>query len=132
MTPTKQEMIDKIYEVIADKTLSFGCRIMTEWDIVKFLRVEEEMVLWPTVTCLRENEKIVGIMWFNVKNIIWHPVMIWDVFDFLYWSDIEPPVDYTDQDVIEEIFVIWKEKRKPIEDQSIECIEFIYSLLPKN
>ena len=30
-TPTKQEMLDKIYEVIANKELSFWCEIIYEW-----------------------------------------------------------------------------------------------------
>ena len=30
-----------------------------------------------------------------------------------------------------EIFPFWKQKRLPIEDQSDECIDFVYSLISK-
>lgn len=35
---------------------------------------------------------------------------------------------YADQN--ESIDIYWKDKRKPIQDQPIECIEYIYNLLP--
>jgi len=75
---TKQEMIDKIYEVMADKTLT---------------------------------------------------VMIWDVLDWRENIDkrVQTNKEYTE---IRE-FILWlrEHKRKPIGDQSTECIEFIYNLI---
>ena len=35
------------------------------------------------------------------------------------------------KDAMMEIFPFWKQKRLPIEDQSDECIDFVYSLISK-
>ena len=32
---------------------------------------------------------------------------------------------------MKKIFSLWKEKRNPLEEQSDECIDFIYSLISK-
>lgn len=74
--PTKQEMLDKIYEVIADKSL-------------------------------------------------WHPVMIWDVLDFVEKQD-KPIWWYLN--LACSIIAYFNYLRKPIDDQTIECIEYVYNL----
>jgi hypothetical protein len=53
---------------------------------------------------------------------IWHDVMIWDVLDYFIFQTIS---DITSED----IFNHRDEFRKPIEEQSEECISFIYSLI---
>lgn len=60
-------------------------------------------------------------------KIIWHPVMIWDVLDWFY-SNIELPV-VERRRTCDTILFEWKDKRKPLQDQPIECIEYIYNLL---
>lgn len=65
----KQEMLDKIYEVIADKTLSFWCICIV--DSMKPIRYR--MVRGDE----RPQEEIL--------KIIGHPVMIWNI---LKWADI--------------------------------------------
>jgi hypothetical protein len=47
-------------------------------------------------------------------------VMIWDVLDWIEkWNFFDKIV----------ILQLWKEKRKPIEKQSEECIEYFYNLI---
>lgn len=56
------------------------------------------------------------------------PVMIWDVLDFYskkLWTF--QLYNNTTMDLLE----VWKEKRKPIEEQSGDCIDFVFNLLPK-
>lgn len=108
--PTKQDMLDKIYEVIADKTISNGCKYTFWWDIFQ--------------VCLHSVESCKKSLW-DIK-IIWHPVMIWDVLDWFYMN-IELPI----RDWRETCDIILLErniKRKPIEKQSDECIEYVYNL----
>ena len=113
---TKQQMIDKIYECIADKTLSLWCFYFSE--------------------ITRKKETYDWSVWTNyIRKVIWHPVMIGDVLGWLWQKDI-PFVIY-EWWITERWIVILKidnwreEKRKPIEDQSDECITFIYNLLPQ-
>lgn len=61
--------------------------------------------------------------------------MIWDVLDWihkLYEEDVKRD-EYMAEEYNERITIhllnIWEEKRKPIDDQSDECIDFIYSLI---
>jgi len=116
-----QEKIDKIYEVIADKTLSFGCKVddkFSSW-IGRIIRSYQD----GSVDIYRDNKfwfKDVRYLLRNQKTIIWHPVMIWDVLD---WSEAKE-LKYT-----RDICYSWKDKRKPIEDQTDETIDFVYSLV---
>ncbi len=118
---TKQEKINAIYEKIADKTLSFGCRVIFRENIKKeYLPYESIMVddrknydWWVLFTDILNK--------YIDKKIIWHPVMIWDVLDYLKWQ----PEYYN-------IWYWWKNKRKPIEDQSDKCIDYIYNLISEN
>jgi len=66
-------------------------------------------------------------------KIIWHPVMIWDVLD---WIDKEHKLFFTYKEEnspltlwADKVVNLWKDKRKPIDDQSEECIDFIYNLI---
>lgn len=138
---TREEKIQAIYKKIANKDLSFGCKIKTEsknkryssvWrissdegDYYIDIRVSE----WQEyLTSPREWNEIIsdeGVLWYN-RKIIWHPVMIWDVLDYgqLNWLWLCSKNDYTD-----EILLKWSFKRKPIDDQPDETVDFIHSLL---
>lgn len=123
MTPTKQEMLEKIYEVIADKTLSFGCNVyynpfknnvtvsyVSNTDEIYFKSADHNLKMYIS----------------DIEKIIWHPVMIWDVLD---WRESKCNIHaelWFDEWI--EIFWYWKDKRKPINDQSDECITFIFNL----
>ena len=60
-------------------------------------------------------------------------VMIWDVLDFIEKNDLNNIrfdnktgiVLNTYDDILDE----WQEKRKPIEEQSDDCIDYIYNLI---
>ena len=117
----QQDKLDKIYSVIADKTLSLGCRVsydedldlydvtITEQDCLSLWKFTPPTEYWGTdfIDTNRDNYLVLG-----------HPVMIGDILD---WYDFEG----TEFAVLE----IWKLKRLPIDEQSSECIDYIYSLI---
>lgn len=57
----------------------------------------------------------------KIAKIIGHPVMIGDVMEYFYGS-----VRFS------EWGKCWRKLTKPIEDQSTECIDFVYDLISKN
>lgn len=130
---TRHEMIKVIYEKISDKTLSFGCKI-------KNLSFENKKTIWivrEVVTLWNFIKKYVSVyaipeqckndwneeyIYFENIEIIWHPVMIWRM-DIL----IEKWPNYFDE--WNEILDLWEKKDEPIENQSEDCITYIYSLI---
>lgn len=121
----REEKIAKIYEVIADKTLSFWCKYFHK-------RYNEDKTESETILCryTTENNSLKA----NDK-IIWHPVMIWDVLDWIEVNNIskklfiDMPEWMTFNSPVNVIDFHWREKRKPIENQSDECIDYIFTLL---
>ena len=127
---TREEQIKAIYEKIADKTLSFGCKIIMrdrEYIFISEWNKKIENIKWN----LYLNTEAKYILDFICPDkIIWHPVMIWDVLD--YWENLEENKNYWwyyQYEVIKDIIEFWKEKRKPIEEQSDDTIEFIFNLI---
>jgi len=128
----KQEMIDVIYEKIANKELSFGCKI------IRFSGVLDTFIYFiPTYTDISYNV-ISWLTWglvldsvttekFEKYIIIWHPVMIWDVFEYQIENLWLNPVEFNYLD--SKLLWIWKHKRLPIEQQSEECINYVYNLI---
>jgi hypothetical protein len=54
--------------------------------------------------------------------------MIWDVLDYIEsWKSNSLQEFISDN--ITWVIQLWKEKRKPIEDQELSCISYIYSLI---
>lgn len=152
-TASREYMLDIIQKEISDKTLSFGCRIVYEQE--KRIVMYESWWYWYHLCQLWEDTIKTNIMLDNsgcngdlVKfNIIWHPVMIWDVLDKIQkrekcWClnniivcwDKKYKVTYCkDCDINNIVNIIYKLrqfKRKPLDDQSDDCIRYIYSLLP--
>ena len=131
---TREEQIKAIYEKIADKTLSRWCLIefnMFKWwqffrivDVVDDCETYEILELKYMMSWFLDNISMdflndETIRWFTIK---WHPVMIWDVLDYYRgesWVNVG----------VLTILEKWNYKRKPIEEQSDECIEFIYNLI---
>lgn len=136
-------MLEKIYEVIADKTLSFGCKVQWYSNDINYYK---DYVVWTWIENYFEhticNETItfqVCDMWreetynkfpiYYIEKTIWHPVMIGDV---LYWYDSKYSLIRNVWIIATDCFNVlelWKDKRKPIDDQSEECITFIYNLI---
>ena len=110
-----QEKIDKIYEVIADKT---------------------EMVMWGkswNFQAILERPKDYPVMIWDVldwiqNKIIWWDTWVWyfyerDVWDWVYLALT------TSWYYANDLGKVRKHKRKPIEDQTDETIDFVYSLV---
>lgn len=143
---TKEEKLAKIYEVIADKTLSAWCilewKLWTDWWYKDYCRMVKEY--WPWCRTVTQKWTYWGFVmtdwkdWevktpkTNERKIIWHTVMIWDVLDWIH-----------ENGMYIELYACWLLRmwpkeiyrsflRKPIDDQSEECIDFVYSLLPTN
>lgn len=141
-------MIDKIYEVIADKTLSFGCMVEItkkvkwyySWSVKYWYWYITESMIW--IDCsytwydiANDNISVYLKNWVyrpmismekNKVVIIWHPVMLGDVLD--RYEKLPHAEVYTDNSLV--IVKAWKDKRKPIEEQPETLIEYIYNLLP--
>ena len=132
---TEQEMIDKIYEVIADKELSFGCKIKFEHNWIKTVDIYLENT-WEYFDCISEKH----ISYDNEPyTVIGHNVMIGDVFE---WTHNEQRImDKNSQDyewyyilwgmsrIRTSLANIWWQPRKPIESQNKETIEYVYNLI---
>lgn len=161
-------MIDAIYEKIARKDLSFGCKCwIHEPDMPGKM-----IYIWTEKIETLFSKKYLEAFWsetdkkiiYENYKIIWHPVMIGDVMDFIErnfpdwihcieckkWKILsdnfnDDTIFYCDNEDCEflskfywdEAFChkmelydwFWEEKRKPIEEQSDECIEFVYDLI---
>lgn len=135
---TRQEKIDAIYEKIADKTLSFGCEVVLEKVFFDFIYLFDK---WKKFVLLKNtNEKKTFSEWwrsvYHFTNsefeehfkIIWHPVMIGDLMDYFEKLWPEKMIKLISKN-LEDLFLIWKEKRLPLEDQSDECVDFVYDLI---
>ena len=140
---TKQEKIDTIYEKIANKDLDFWCIVESKWGQSVFLADRNRREIFRT------NYRIVDfISQDEPMKIIGHPVMIGDVMDFFeehsetdegtvtQWDGVKTIKMWcTKEKKIEilnyNLFLVWKKKRNPIEEQSNECIDFIYNLISK-
>ena len=144
-----KEILKRIYEVMADKTLSFGCRIEIDWGNMFFNSViinSEHTENWnikyetrhPLYYFLDSTKDIFIERW--ELKIIGHPVMIGDVWNYAEKNDVKQVlIDWIDWDDCWNLFEsnnnyltsVWKDKRKPIEDQSQKCINFVESLISK-
>lgn len=185
---TKEEKINKIYEVIADKTLSFWCKIILKnylWEqIVNHSVWNLTYLFWfqfPFINNHKDKEKI------EVEKVLWHIIFIWNILDWIeknitetnpcpicwdkdiqlenfdswlswmqsefsrwycwnencYWTssdNIEWSAENIKYCCLDDLVFwnwlgnwwLWKEKRKPIEYQSDECIDYIYNLIIEN
>lgn len=114
-----KEMISKIYEVIADKTLSFWCRILSP-------QLNNYTVIYPLNWYVFVLNGTLPFKEEEVKSI-WHPVMIGDVLDWI--ENIQTILAFHKWEELMYIHRYRKNKRKPIEDQPEDCILFIYNLI---
>lgn len=137
---TREEKLEAIYEEIANKELTFGCKakhttkrwliydVILVWQMIYwekyFVRSDS---LWYDVEWVYENDWVI--------TFVWHPVMIGDVLDYIepYWKGYAQDVrfDRERKRKIDIALLQWDKKREPIEAQSDGCIDFIYSLIQK-
>ena len=139
--------ITAIYKEMAKKDRTFGCVYIikdgdwyeyevreTEWECVKLTYWDEYQVeYWDDYT--RTNYLV---------SIIWHPVMIGNVIEyiriwcevFIEWQPIEDSTvfwrwrDY--KTLLNNLIFNWYRADLPIDDQTDECIDYVYSLIKKS
>lgn len=137
----RQQKIDTINEMIAKKNLSFGCKIFHKveswkrWFKARIITDSIKRDDWIFYWVKLDSEN--SVTWLQKKEmeIIGHPVMIGDVIDYIN-EDISmgagyDQVFYHSWESVVDTIKLWEEKRKPIEEQSDKCINFIYSLISK-
>lgn len=120
----KKTKLSNIYEVIARKDLSMGCLVKRYENTIDTILHVEHMVA-SIFWCLRMQN------WYlysetttrdNIEKctIIWHPVMLGDVLYYRNWMT-------TTMELVQKK---WRKLRDPIDNQSDECINYVFSLLP--
>ena len=134
---TEEQMVEAIYKEVANKELSFGCKIFNHW---------KEYI----ISAILININIIQYVWWwhdmlsvfktrATDMIIWHPVMIGDVFE---WTHNEQRIMNKNQEDYEGYYLlwgmsrirtslanIWSQPAKPIEEQSKDCKEYVYNLI---
>ena len=134
---TKVEKIKAIYKEIANKDKTIWCKylVYANDEPEKIIEAIEE---WINFTLCFENNDYAVIptekdyfKYYSIKEIIWHPVMIGDV---LNWIDNKMWISNQEYEefVINEVnmaILLWGEYLKPIDKQSDRCVDFIYSLI---
>ena len=129
---TREKKLESIYKEMANKELSFGCRCrINDGEDVIFIRQNKT---WSYLS-IRENEEFTVSLWYT-PEIIWHPVMIGDVLDWIepYWSGHVQSVEFTERRRRKMNLVLLQRdnKRLPIDEQSDGCIDYVYSLTQKD
>lgn len=127
---TREQKISAIYAEMANKKRTFGCRCrINDGEDAIFIRQNQT---WSYLS-IRKNEEFTVSLWY-APEIIWHPVMIGDVLD---WIDKKIWISNCEYEefVIEEVNItvlLWGEYLKPIEEQLDKCVDYIYSLIQKS
>ena len=129
ITLKRAEKLEAIYKEMANKKLKLWCKCKSHnWENVIFIRQNKT---WSYLS-IRENEEFTVSLWYT-PEIIWHPVMIWDVLDWIepYWSGYVQSVEFTDRRRRKMNLVLLQRdnKRLPIDEQSDECIDYVYGLI---
>ena len=124
---TNEEMIDIIYEKIANKELRFWCKIMCRyWSTIDgWLNSEYQSDMDEEFIYLSHNEVFneelneairFSLLWekkdyAKIIHIIWHSVMIWDILDYIWkLKDSFEKIDMHKRWIL----LNWKRLRKPI------------------
>lgn len=153
---TREEKIAVIYQEMANKELTFGCKVKFGKWVYKIIDRENVWFLDPykgvdwNIHNTIVIEDGVNSRCYSIEEIIWRPVMIWDVIDWIEkktfdinkqipWFWFEEDEEISDgskllliQDYyVDNIISYWDTKREPVEAQSDDCIDFIYSLIQK-
>ena len=139
---TREEKTQAIYEKIANKELTFGCKVDDEcWRIVSiveetaderwYIVVSEESLYndedlgayycWLRVSWLEIMEQI------DIAEIIWHPVMLGTIFEWYSSSKW-----FINSQFVMELIDKWTGYDESIDEQSDECIDFVHSLIKKS
>lgn len=97
---TREQKIKAIYEKIANKQPNIAQHYLNE---------------------LNANWTIEYNDYSELFDLLEDKVMIWDVLEWIYLN--------IEDKIVWNLLAIWNDWRKPIEEQSDECIDYIYNLL---
>lgn len=120
---------------MANKELTFGCKVKFSKWIYSIIDRENVWFLdsYKGVDWNIRNtiviEDGVNSRCYSIEEIIGHPVMIGDVMYYIrkkYWNNHS--WFHADRD---ELIDLRSKEREPIEWQYDECVNFVYSLIPK-
>lgn len=138
---TREEKITAIYKEMANKELTFGCKVKFSKWIYSIIDRENVWFLdsYKGVDWNIRNtiviEDGVNSRCYSIEEIIGHPVMIGDVIDWIepYWKGYAQDVKFSQERKrkIDIALLQWDKKREPIEAQSDECVEYVYNLIKK-
>ena len=129
ITLKREQKLEAIYKEMANKEFTFGCRWKTlNWESATFIRKNRG---WKYLY-MRRNKEFMIPLWYTPK-VIWHPVMIGDVLDWIepYWSGHVQSVEFTERRRRKMNLVLLQRdnKRLPIDEQSDGCIDYVYGLI---
>ena len=125
---------------MANKELNLGCKVRFDkwiYTIIDGKNVwfldsyrEKDWNIHNTIVI----EDGVNSRCYSIEEIIWHPVMIGDVLD---WIERKMGISNHEYEefVINEVnmaILLWGEYLKPIEEQLDKCVDYVYSLIQKN
>lgn len=144
---TKEEKIKAIYEEMANKNFTLWCKINVKyrayyhWETggeVSYSK-EDDLIVWVDWIAsngdieLNESEfSEADPNWYIedleiLVKIIWHPVMLGTIFEWYSKSRW-----FINSQFITKLIDKWTGYDKPIDDQSDECIDYVYSLIQKS
>lgn len=132
---TREEKLEAIYEEIANKELTFGCKAKhttKRWLIYDVILVWQ-MIYWEKYF-VRSDSLWYDVEWVYEKDwtfeTIWHPVMIGDVIkrikeniEISYWEYLVKLLGQLRRPWL------WRELGVSIDHQSQECVDFVYSII---
>ena len=150
----REQKLTAIYKEMANKKLTLGCKVKFSKWIYSIIDRENVWFLssykgqdWDIHNTI-VIEDGVNSRCYSIEEIIWRPVMIWDVIDWIekktfdvnkqipwFWFEEDEEFDdetklFLIQDYyIDNLISYWDTKREPVEAQSDDCIDFIYSLI---
>lgn len=133
---TREEKITAIYKEMANKDLSFGCKVKFSKWIYSIIDRENVWFLdsYKGVDWNIRNtiviEDGVNSRCYSIEEIIGHPVMIGDVIkrikenrEISYWEYLVKLLGQLSRPWL------WRELGLSIDDQSQECVDFVYSII---
>lgn len=143
----KEKMISKVYEVISNKKLKLWCKVR--------LYKSKDYIIWNQIndmyffSHIHGAEYWVGIAYIDfvyydgyeyheqpyIDNIIWNPIMLWDLLDYFNSKERDEGWNLSDESVeyLYEIenYILWhyNKKRLCIDEQDDNIIEYVYNLI---
>ena len=126
---TREQKINKIYEKIANKELIWEAftaddeykKVVSKKLSEAFKKehnFNESHTKIAMQMCVFQSQIIISWIQIIDKEV---KVMIWDVLEWVYLN--------IENKIVWNLLAIWNDWRKPIEEQSDECIDYIYNLL---